>query len=327
MLPLPDNHATGPLVQMNETLSNTAPQPVQLQRLPPYTPNTDHLSTNMPRTTGYLSGPLPRTTRQLPSTGVFTSKLPTLIPATEKRTPRLPDTRSPRRHRPLVLISVMVSSIAILLLGTLSYVTPLGGDGQHPQSIAQFITKIFSTGAQSSFIPSQHPTIFPTAAPSLMRGEGYCGGTDIWGVCAKATTSSGVMGTGVMQRPIAGAVITQVFANPEYQRWCGCTKPHSGIDLAAPYGTPVTASDSGQVIWVGWDWSGLGWAVKISHGNYVATIYGHLASYKVMVGQNVTKGQVIAYEGSTGDSTGPHVHFMLLINNTWVNPAQYMQLP
>jgi murein DD-endopeptidase MepM/ murein hydrolase activator NlpD len=130
-----------------------------------------------------------------------------------------------------------------------------------------------------------------------------------------------------MQRPLNGAIITQPFANPEYQFWCGCVKPHTGIDLAAAYGSPVMAADSGQVIWVGWDWSGLGNAVKISHGNYIATIYGHLARYIVHVGDNVTKGEVIAYEGNTGASTGPHVHFMIMVNNKWVDPATYIALP
>lgn len=311
MFPSPDNHATGPLDQASEIPANTALQPAQFQGPSSYIP-----------TTGYL----PRTTRQLSHTGALTTtKLPTLIPATEKRTPRVPETRPSRRHRPYVFVSVMVIMVAIFAIGTF-YVTPLG-NGQNSQGIAQFITRLFSPGVQSAFLPTQHPTSFTAAAPALMKGEGYCGGTDIWGTCAKATTNSGVMGTGVMQRPLVGAIVTQVFANPEYQRWCGCTKPHSGIDLAAAYGTPITASDSGQVIWTGWDWSGLGWAVKISHGNYIATIYGHLASYKVTTGQNVTKGDVIGYEGSTGDSTGPHLHFMLLIKNTWVDPAKYMPLP
>jgi murein DD-endopeptidase MepM/ murein hydrolase activator NlpD len=67
--------------------------------------------------------------------------------------------------------------------------------------------------------------------------------------------------------------------------------------------------------------------VKINHGHSIATIYGHLARFIVTVGQNVTKGQVIAYEGSTGASTGPHVHFMVMVNNIWVDPALYMALP
>lgn len=198
--------------------------------------------------------------------------------------------------------------------------------GQHSQTIVQTIGSFFSTNSLNTFNPTQHiPT--PTATPALLTNEGSCGGTDIWGTCATAITASGVMGTGQMVHPLSGAVITQAFGRPEYQSWCGCVKPHSGIDLAAPYGTPVTAADSGQVIWTGWDWSGLGWAVKINHGHYIATIYGHLARFIVKVGQNVTKGDVIAYEGSTGASTGPHVHFMVLVNNIWVDPSLSIALP
>jgi murein DD-endopeptidase MepM/ murein hydrolase activator NlpD len=206
------------------------------------------------------------------------------------------------------------------------YVVPLD-NGQQSHTFVQTISNLIDTGQLNTINPLQHsapPT--PTIPPQMMN-EGYCGGTDIWGTCATYNTESGVMGTGHMQRPVNGAIITQVFAHPEYQAWCGCWKPHTGIDLAAPYGSPIMAADSGQVIWTGWDWSGLGWAVKINHGNYIATIYGHLERFIVKVGQSVTKGQVIGYEGSTGASTGPHVHFMVLINNIWVDPAQYVQLP
>lgn len=132
-----------------------------------------------------------------------------------------------------------------------------------------------------------------------------------------------------MESPLKGegAIITQEFGVPEYQYWCGCYRPHSGIDLAAPFGMAVKASDSGEVIWVGWDDTGLGYAVKISHGNYVATIYGHLYSYIVQVGSVVQKGDTIGYEGSTGQSTGPHVHFMVLVYNRWVNPEDHVELP
>jgi murein DD-endopeptidase MepM/ murein hydrolase activator NlpD len=215
--------------------------------------------------------------------------------------------------------------VVILTLATL-FVAPLD-NGQQQKSLFQTIINNAISTAQFNNISPAQQLATPTATPALLTNEGYCGGSDIWGSCATAVTSSGTMGTGKMQSPLQGAIITQVFANPEYQQWCGCWRPHTGIDLAAAYGTPVMAADSGQVIWTGWDWSGLGWAVKINHGHYIATIYGHLARFIVNVGQNVTKGQVIAYEGSTGASTGPHVHFMVLVNNIWVDPANYAPLP
>jgi murein DD-endopeptidase MepM/ murein hydrolase activator NlpD len=201
------------------------------------------------------------------------------------------------------------------------FVAPLD-NGQHQQNIIQTLHDVIAGNSLNSFNPLQQ-LAKPNAA--LFTNLGNCGGTDIWRTCA--ATDSGMLGTGQMQSPLPGAVLTQPFANPEYQQWCGCWRPHTGIDLAMPYGTAVLAADSGQVIWTGWDWSGLGWAVKIYHGHSIATIYGHLARFVVSVGQSVTKGQVIAYEGSTGASTGPHLHFMVLVNNTWVDPTLYAPLP
>lgn len=285
--------------------------------------NSDQLPMAAPGlTTGQLSPALPRVTRQLaPLQFTTTTRLPTLIPATEKRPERLPP--APPQRRPLKLIIALSSSVIMLILAAF-LVTPLGNGQQQP--LTQTISNIFSFTSSGTFNPAQHIAP-PTPTPALLTNDGYCGGSDIWGTCATAITESGVMGTGQMTRPIIGATITQPFGHPEYQIWCGCVKPHSGIDLAAPYGTPIMAADSGQVIWTGWDWSGLGWAVKINHGHYIATIYGHMSRFIVSVGQNVTRGQVIGYEGSTGASTGPHLHFMVLINNIWVNPIQYVALP
>ncbi len=243
------------------------------------------------------------------------------IPATEKRL-QTESLKSRSRRGSIVLAGSFIGSIIVLLAASL-FVVPLD-NGQYPASLAQAIHNWVARGARMINVVQPAP---PTPTPALLTNEGYCGGTDIWGTCATAVTASGIMGTGHMQRPIIGAVITQPFGHPEYQFWCGCWRPHTGIDLAAPYGTPIMAADSGQVIWTGWDWSGLGWAVKINHGHYIATVYGHLARFIVRVGQNVSKGQVIGYEGSTGASTGPHLHFMVMVNNIWVNPQLYVQLP
>lgn len=263
------------------------------------------------------------------NTPLATTKLPVVIPASapsakRQRTERL--VPPPRRHRFIALPGVVLGSLIVIALASL-FVIPLD-NGQQSNSFAQTISTWFASGPLSGGVTTSQHIATPTPTPVLFTGnEGYCGGTDIWGVCATAVTDSGVMGTGKMQRPIQGAVITQSFGHSEYQSWCGCWKPHTGIDLAAAYGTPIVAADSGQVIWTGWDWSGLGWAVKINHGKYIATIYGHLQRFIVKVGQDVTKGQVIAYEGSTGASTGPHLHFIVMVNNFWVDPQLYVRLP
>jgi len=99
---------------------------------------------------------------------------------------------------------------------------------------------------------------------------------------------------------------------------------HTGVDLAAPRGNPIHAAQDGQVIWASYDaTNGLGWSVKIDHCNHVSTVYGHMDKLLVSVGQYVTQGQPIGLEGSSGSSTGPHLHFMVEWNNMWVDPMPF----
>ena len=84
---------------------------------------------------------------------------------------------------------------------------------------------------------------------------------------------------------------------------------HTGIDYACPLGTPILASASGVVMAAGWDATGYGNRVIILHDAHHATLYAHLKSVTVFVNQKVTQGDVIGYSGSTGNSTGPHLHF------------------
>ncbi len=93
-----------------------------------------------------------------------------------------------------------------------------------------------------------------------------------------------------------------------YQFWQGFSGGHSGVDLAAATGTPLKASGLGTVIFAGWNDYGYGRTVVIAHGT-TFTLYGHMDSISVSCGQNVSAGQIIGTVGSTGNSTGPHVHF------------------
>ncbi len=102
---------------------------------------------------------------------------------------------------------------------------------------------------------------------------------------------------------------------------------HTGIDYAVPMGTPIKASNSGKVIYSGW-YGGYGKVVIIDHGNCTGapttTLYAHMSQPKVSAGQNVTRGQTIGLSGSTGYSTGPHVHFEVRINGKPKNPNNYL---
>ena len=101
-------------------------------------------------------------------------------------------------------------------------------------------------------------------------------------------------------------------------------RQHKGIDIAAPYGTSVVASDGGTVVYAGYNSSGYGNLIKIDHGNGYMTYYAHNSSLCVSVGDKVAKGQLIAKVGSTGRSTGNHCHFEIRKNGTPVNPYSYV---
>jgi murein DD-endopeptidase MepM/ murein hydrolase activator NlpD len=99
---------------------------------------------------------------------------------------------------------------------------------------------------------------------------------------------------------------------------------HTGIDLVEPFGSPVFAADDGVVAAVGNSGSGYGIFVVIVHAGGLDTLYGHLSTPLVKVGQTVSQGTPVGLEGSTGNSTGPHLHFELRINQKPVNPAPYL---
>lgn len=98
---------------------------------------------------------------------------------------------------------------------------------------------------------------------------------------------------------------------------------HAGIDLSGPYGSPIRASQAGTVIRAGW-YGGYGNCVDINHGGGVVTRYAHMSSIAVKNGQTVEKGQAVGKLGSTGRSSGPHLHFEVLINGVPKNPVGYL---
>ena len=99
---------------------------------------------------------------------------------------------------------------------------------------------------------------------------------------------------------------------------------HTGLDIAGPVGTPIAAAAGGTVVFSGWDAYGLGYAVKISHGNGVETVYGHCSTLYVTTGEVVEAGQAIAAMGSTGNSTGSHLHLEIRVNGVRENPQLYL---
>lgn len=99
---------------------------------------------------------------------------------------------------------------------------------------------------------------------------------------------------------------------------------HNGDDTAAPNGNPIHAAQAGQAVWAGWDGTnGLGWSIKLNNCNGISTLYGHMQKILIKPGDFVQAGDVIGLEGSTGWATGPHLHFMVEVDNNIVDPFPY----
>jgi len=130
-----------------------------------------------------------------------------------------------------------------------------------------------------------------------------------------------VVGTGQFVRPVSGRVSSPFGyrIHPIFH----VRKMHTGVDMSAGMGTPIKAADSGTVVQAGWR-GGYGKCVVISHGNGVATLYAHQSVISVSVGDTVTRGEVIGKVGSTGYSTGAHLHFEVRVNGSPVDPMRYL---
>lgn len=136
----------------------------------------------------------------------------------------------------------------------------------------------------------------------------------------RASTGQGLPG-GCLVRPVLGAIVSGFGyrTNPIG----GGSGFHAGIDMASPSGTPIKACRSGQVV-IASAQGGYGNAVVIDHGGGMATLYAHQSQIQVTVGQQVVVGQVIGNVGSTGNSTGPHLHFEVRIAGNPVDPVPYL---
>ena len=157
---------------------------------------------------------------------------------------------------------------------------------------------VIPNGKQSSYYS---PKIYTSAAPV--------------GSVSKLFTTGKVTGTGNMLWPTTARVITQYF-----------TWRHHGLDIGLPKGQPIYAVDAGTVIksQCGWN-GGYGCHIIIDHGNGIKTLYGHSSRLDVTVGDAVARGQTIGLVGSTGKSTGSHIHLEVRVNGKAVNPLGYIK--
>jgi len=133
------------------------------------------------------------------------------------------------------------------------------------------------------------------------------------------TSSGPVAGTGQFGWPTSGMTITQYFGATSFNPW------HTGIDIDSRSGWDIWAADSGTVTTASYGWGGgYGNHIIIDHGNGYQTLYGHLSALDVVPGQYVSKGQRLGTMGSTGWSTGPHLHFEIRYNGSFLNPLNYL---
>jgi murein DD-endopeptidase MepM/ murein hydrolase activator NlpD len=135
---------------------------------------------------------------------------------------------------------------------------------------------------------------------------------------------------GSFRWPLVGRISGEFGCSsyPGYGPGYGCAHFHNGIDIVAAYGAPIRAAGAGTVVYVGWnfaDGADPAWIVVIAHSSSLQTWYAHMQPRRpVSVGQHVSAGQVIGYEGSTGNSTGAHLHWMVELNGVWKNPRLFL---
>jgi murein DD-endopeptidase MepM/ murein hydrolase activator NlpD len=132
---------------------------------------------------------------------------------------------------------------------------------------------------------------------------------------AVTSTGTGTPSASGFIWPVSGTVVSGFG-----MRW---GRMHEGIDITAPTGTSIWAAAAGTVIWSSWR-GGYGNCVVVDHGNGLATLYAHASALLVSVGQQVSQGQTVALVGSTGNSSGPHLHFEVRVNGVAVDPLLYL---
>jgi murein DD-endopeptidase MepM/ murein hydrolase activator NlpD len=210
------------------------------------------------------------------------------------------------------VVPAAVALIGLALTGVSAAVSSGGDDGAPTELAAVAANQQARTDAAERADRAQRAAPSPSAttqAPSKAATP----------AAPKAAATTKAAPKPAWVSPMPGAGTTSCFG----MRW-GVL--HAGIDLAADAGTPIHAAGAGTVIGAGWLYTGYGISVVIDHGNGYLTHYAHQSRVAVQAGQKVVAGQLIGYEGSTGDSTGPHLHFEVH-QGLWnqIDPAPWMR--
>ncbi|MBR5020985.1 MAG: peptidoglycan DD-metalloendopeptidase family protein [Oscillospiraceae bacterium] len=178
--------------------------------------------------------------------------------------------------------------------------------------------KEFDKAKYAEWLATSVVTTKPTQAPTNPgNGGGNSGGGSTGGGGGSGQVSSSGWLT-----PVSGYRVTSVFG----MRWHpvhGGYRMHNGVDMACSQGTPIYATRSGKVTTATYE-KNAGYYVSINHGDGFSSVYMHMTHYVVKSGNYVEQGQLIGYVGSTGASTGPHLHFGISYNGSYVNPMKYV---
>jgi murein DD-endopeptidase MepM/ murein hydrolase activator NlpD len=210
-----------------------------------------------------------------------------------RRLPKLPS----RRYAVVVTTAIIAASI--VALGAAALLPDNLGNG-HRDNTMLSVSDLYDQADQANRSEDRGQSI-------IVNGDA----PDVWRlpVDPKLDASGKITGYVITSRFVARSLFGRAR--------------HFGIDFACQWGTPVHAAQGGVVTFAGAS-GGYGYMVEIDHGNGIRTRYGHLSSWKVTVGQKVDTWQVIALSGNTGDSTGPHVHYEVRINNNPIDPDEFM---
>lgn len=175
-----------------------------------------------------------------------------------------------------------------------------------------------------AWLATSETTTVPTTAPPTAAPTNPADPTSSTTAPTSPTGSTGSGGGGstYWMIPCSYVYVSSPFGDRDAPT-AGASTNHKGIDLAASAGTPIYASRSGTVTIAKWS-NSAGYYVTINHGDGYSSVYMHMTNYVVSKGDYVSQGQLIGYVGSTGYSTGPHLHFGIAYNGTYVNPALYV---
>ncbi len=218
-------------------------------------------------------------------------------------------------------VSGVLAAASLFISGQSAFANAANTDIATPLRAAQGAEKSVSGGEDEQFkkLFSSWQNFEETGHAALAASAGRSP------LSAAARAAAGIAGpVSIPSRtPLNGLTMTSNFGMRVHPV-LGGMRAHKGVDLSAPVGTPIYATADGVVGKASW-FGGYGLYVQLEHGNDLETRYGHMSRLAVAEGQHIHKGDVLGYVGTTGRSTGPHLHYEVRVNGVAVNPIPYMQ--